>query len=477
VVPFTGPQAKRAEAVVVRALRKKAMLVSSKKWAASARKLFAKSHKPDDLAAVAEDVNAVVIVTGVVKRDRKAWQLAISVRDAKTGHSRDKLKYPLKGPRVEKHTLELLAAEVDEAFDHTLAAVTKGTGGDESEDDEPKKPPKTVATANKPKVPAIEESEDEQKPTKPTKPPKPGVVAKEGGNDNETPPGLEKPKPSASASPSPSPSPSDDAKPVVKPAPSGGRPRWAPYFDLTVGATLTGRSFDFTPSSLPHFSSGIVGGLRVDGTIYPLAFTHARAHGVFAGLGIGGTVDVPFWPASKGPDGLNYLTQELRVEGGLRWRFVLYKSVPRPELILLVGGGLHQFAIQKKTDPVSGIPTDVGPPDLSYAYGSAGLGFRLHFAEWALLWVAFNYHAVFDAGPAQTAEEYGPASTFGVRGQGGLDFFVYKGIKLGAMGYYERFQLTFTGSDPPPAKPGNGEFAQRAVDQYFGGVLVLGYVF
>ena len=476
MVPFTGPQAKKAEAVVVRALRKKATLVSSRRWSASSKKLFAKSHKPEDIAAVAQDVGAIVVVTGLVKRDHRTWQLAISVRDGATGRSRDKLKYPLKGPRIEKSTLELLGAEVEEAFDHTLAAVNQpgGADGDES------KKPKPTTTGKKPKVGAIDENDDEQKPTKPsTVEPVAKPVAKPVANndtkpdtktdtkpqptgDNETPPGLANKK-------------ADE--PPQKKKVQLGRPRWAPYFDAWAGATLSGRSFDFTPSSLPHFSSGIVGGVRVDVTIYPLAFTHASARGVFAGLGIGATVDKPFWPASKGPDGQYYDTQELRVDGGLRWRFVLYKSVPRPELILLVGGGLHQFAISKKQDPVTNMFNDVGPPDVAYAYGSAGLGFRLHFAEWALLWVAFNYHLVFDAGPAQRADEYGPANTFGIRGQGGLDFFVYKGIKLGAMGFYERFDLTFVGSDPLPAKPGNGDLAQRAVDQYFGGVLVLGYVF
>jgi hypothetical protein len=56
VVPFTGPQAKTAEATVVRALRHKASLVPPTTWEKSAKKLFAKSHNPDDIRSVAEDV-------------------------------------------------------------------------------------------------------------------------------------------------------------------------------------------------------------------------------------------------------------------------------------------------------------------------------------------------------------------------------------------------------------------------------------
>ena len=123
VVPFSGPQAKSAEAVVVRTLRRKAMLIPPSSWKKSAVKLFAKTHSPDDVASVAEDVGAVLVITGVVKRDGRQWQLNVSVRDGKTGHTRDKLKYPLRGPRVTESTLVLLAEEIDAAFEHTLAAA------------------------------------------------------------------------------------------------------------------------------------------------------------------------------------------------------------------------------------------------------------------------------------------------------------------------------------------------------------------
>lgn len=441
VVPFSGPQAQRAEAVVVRTLRKKALLVPSSKWSASQRKLFAPSNSPDDIASVAEDVGAVVVVTGAVRREGRGWQLTVSVRDGKSGRSRDKLKYILRGPRVEARTLALLQSEVDKAFDHALEAA-------DSDDDEPpmrkpKREPPPVARKPTTAVPVVED--DEEKPTK-------------NSDDEQAPLGDKKVE-------------------IKKEAPGGKRPRWAPYFDITAGAGITGRSWDFQPSSLPKFSSGVVAGLRVDATIYPLAMLWDRARGVFATLGLGATLDKPFWPASKGPDGNRYNTQELRVEGGLRWRFVLYKPLPRPELTVLAGGGLHQFAIAKKQDDVTGMISDVGPPDVSYAFVSLGVAFRLHFAEWASIFAGFNYLVVTAAGPATAGDEYGPARTYGIRVGGGLDFFAYKGLKLGVSGFYERFQLLFLGSDPPPALPGMNNVAENAVDQYFGGMVVVGYVY
>ena len=58
-----------------------------------------------------------MVITGLVKRDGRRWELSVSVRDGKTGKTRDRLKYPLKGPRMSPDVLALLAKEVDAAFD------------------------------------------------------------------------------------------------------------------------------------------------------------------------------------------------------------------------------------------------------------------------------------------------------------------------------------------------------------------------
>ncbi len=443
MVPFTGPQSKAAEAVVVRTLRRKATLVAAAAWQKSAKKLFAKTHQPDDIASVAEDVSAVVVITGVVKRDGRSWQLAVSVREGKTGRSHDKLKYPLKGPRISEDTLQLLAREIDEAFDHTLEATN---------DDEPAAPkprPRPAPTANT--------NENENTNAKP--PPSRNKNENANANENTNANSDDEPAPITPAAVAP-----------VEKTDSNKRPRWAYYFDATVGGAISGRSFDFDPSSQPKFKSGVTGGIRVDLTLYPFAFSWRKAAGVLAGLGFGVTLQKPFWlPSTAMADPTQkFPTTELEVEGGLRWRFVLYKKSPRPELVLLAGGGLHSFSIQK--DPTG---ADVGPPDVAYKYLAVGAGFRLHFAEWASLWAQFAYHAVFDAGSVQEATEYGPGSKWGMRVGGGLDFLVWRGLKVGVLAYYERYLLAFTGTGTPTPQ----KVASSAIDQYFGGVLVIGYMF
>jgi hypothetical protein len=440
VVPFTGPQGKAAEATVVRTLRKKASLIPPTTWEKSSKKLFAATHNPDDIAAVAQDVGAQIVITGVVKRDGRKWQLAVSVRDGKTGRSRDKLKYPLAAPRVTQTTLSLLATEVDAAFDHALAAAN----GEPAPEPVPPTPP-----------------------TPPAPPPKTSKGKKIAKSEPEPAP---EPEPTPKRDDEPAPIAAREPVATVEAAPPAARPRWAPYVDASIGGSISGRSFDFDPSSQPRFKSGIVGGLRVDLTVYPLAFTWRKAAGVLATLGLGATLEKPFWldSSSKADPTQHFATTELQVEGGLRWRFVLYKKVPRPELTLLVGGGMHSFSIGKAADG-----TDVGPADVTYKYMAVGASVRLHFAEWASLWAQFTYHPVFGAGSIQDVAEYGGGSVYGLRVAGGLDFFVWRGLKIGALGYYERYVLTFSGTGtPPPTK-----VASSAIDQYFGGVLVVGYVY
>lgn len=448
VLPFTGPAAKQAEAIVVRTLRKKATIVPQPTWTRAAKKLFAPSHSAEDIADVAADVGAQVVVTGVVKRDGRRWELSVSVRDGKTGKVRDRLKYPLKGPRLSPDVMTLLRREVSDAFDAMVAPVDElATVG--------KKPPS--ATGGQPSAPDKAPAGGGHPPSAPER----SAAAQPAATETTA------PATPATSEPPPPPPPAATHANEAKPA---RRPSWAPYFDLSVGPSISGRSFDFDPASQPKFSSGVVAGLHGDFTLTPLASTWNRAGGLFSGLGVGVTLDKPFWPdsTSKQDPTMKFATSELRVEGGLRWRIVLAKAIPRPQLLLQAGAGMHSFAIGK--DAMGG---DVGPADVGYKYATFGLGMRIHFAEWAWIWAMFDYHLVFDPGPiADVAAEYGPAKTYGIRVRGGLDFLVYKGLKLGLEGLYERFSLTFNPTAAtPPAK-----IANSGSDQYFGGVIVVGYV-
>ncbi len=172
VVPFNGPGAKTAEAAVVRTLRKKATIVPQTSWTKSARKLFAPSHSAEDISAVAEDVGAQIVITGLIKKDGRRWELSIGVRDGKTGKTHDRLRYPLKGPRLTPDVTAILVKEINDAFDSAVGAPAPAAESrppqvaETKPAPEPTKPPPVEPT----KPPPVE-AKAEAPPPKPTGPP------------------------------------------------------------------------------------------------------------------------------------------------------------------------------------------------------------------------------------------------------------------------------------------------------------------
>jgi hypothetical protein len=275
----------------------------------------------------------------------------------------------------------------------------------------------------------------------------------------ETPP----PAPERTAEPTPPPA------PPPKPAPAPNkRPRWARWFEVGLGGGMFGRNFATDPKT-SAFKTGIAGGLRADVTAYPLAFTWKNAYGLFSGVGLGVTFDKPFWQPSTAQAQTTELlpTDELRVEGGLRWKITLYKPMPRPQLHLDIQGGLHQFTFVRGAmdQAVAGVP------DTRYVYMSLGGGLTVHFAEWAWIWIRGAYQLITDSGPIQAPDQFGLAAAYGLRFGGGLDFLVWRGIRLGVQGMYERDIIVF-GYDPNH----RARIADSAVDEYYGALFMLGYV-
>ena len=439
VAPFRGGNVAGPEQTIQRALRTRAVVLGPSRYAAIAKKLVAESQSPEDIAAVATELHADWVVTGTIKPDGARWALGVSLRDAKTGRGRTKLRYPLNTPRCPPAVLRTLQLEIVDALQ---SAIESPQPIDE--------PPRPRPGGRKRKNEPAPGDDDEAPPSRP------GEVAKKSNQATTAPPpeGDE-----LAAVPPP---------PVKKEPTSGGRPRWAHWFEVGLGGSISGRSFSVNPPP-PKFSSAVVGGLRVDLTLYPLAFTWGKVYGLFSGLGLGLTLDKPFWldSTSATDPTQRFPTTELRVEGGLRWKLTLYKPMPRPQLTLLVQGGLHDFSFAK--GPMG--EDVVGVPDVRYVYASIGGGLTIHFAEWSWLWLSFVYHAVTDSGPIQSPTQYGLAAAYGLRFSGGLDFLVWKGIRVGVQAMYERFAVRF-GYDPNNRM----KVADGATDVYYGGMLMLGYV-
>jgi hypothetical protein len=372
-----------------------------------------------------------VVITGTVKSDG-GWVLSVSVRNGPTGKSVDKLRYPLRGPRLDPGTLRRLADDIGPAVDRAAEAPPTGAPVEAGEGDggRPALPPGAATEDENPLAPG-EERADRKKDRK-----------KEGAIE---------------------------------------RPSWTPWVDASVGLLLSGRNFQFKQANLPQFRSSVAAGLRLDATGYPLALLATKpgaGWNAITGLGFGLTFDWVFWPESVpcARDAMGecamtterFGTREYRLEMGLRWHWNVLNKPDRPELLASLQWGVHDFSITKRPDG-----SDVGPPDVSYSYVTIGLGGRVPIVPWFALRVDFNIHGVISTGAVQDPSQFGPGDAWGLRLALSLDFRVWQGLFVRASGFYERFGLSFNGMP----QPGKGPIAGGAADQYYGGLLSVGYAY
>ena len=230
---------------------------------------------------------------------------------------------------------------------------------------------------------------------------------------------------------------------VAKPAPSEAAALGALLRLSASGRRSSGRSFDFDPASQPKFSSGIVAGVRADLTLYPLAGTWKRAGGAFSGLGIGATVDKPFWPDSTSKQDPTHEVRHQRA--ARRGRAALAHRPVQGDAAAAAAhcrraAGWHSFAIGKDADRRS---TSGRPTSATSTRRSARAAHPLRRVGVDLGDVRLSRRVRFGADRRRRRPSTGRPRTFGIRVRGGLDFLVYKGLKIGAEGLYERFSLTF----------------------------------
>jgi outer membrane protein OmpA-like peptidoglycan-associated protein len=244
---------------------------------------------------------------------------------------------------------------------------------------------------------------------------------------------------------------------------------------------IGGRNLQLAPGAQPQFASTATAGIHVDGDVYPVAFLAPRpglAWSMLSGLGVGLTLDAPFWPnavpCARDSTGRciatneSYGVHEVRVEAGLRWRFAPLAKPRRVEVLASIQYGAHSFTIDK---PPTGM--DLGPPDVVYQYVTFGVGARAQVWRIVSVHALLNVHALASEGPINAATELGPGSGYGVRFLAGAEVAIWRGLYARVDGFYERFGLSFDGASatPPPAKIGTG-----GADQYYGSMLSVGWL-
>lgn len=405
VLPVEGPQGDKVTRALHTTVKKTADLVPASEWEASAKKLFATSHSSSDIAAVAGDLSVQVVITGKVKKTDEGWELSMSVRHGPTGKAAVKLKYPLKGPRVDAGTLRKLEDEVPPALDTASA----GPPGNET--------PETPEVA-----------------------PNPGETAPSAEDENP----LAKKKQAEAQKPE-----------------SGARPPWAPWFEASFGFVFGGRSFGFDDPIAPTYHA-TGPGIELDGTGYPLSYLAERkttAANLLSGLGAGFTWGADFMgdvtpcrgtDASGGcpPTVDHYATHAYHYEAGVRWRWNAFMQPQNyPEFLFQLQFGERAFNIQRRNYLGDGGERDIGPPDVDYQYITLGAGVRVPFLDRFAGTFLFNYHIVTGTGPVQTTDEWGPGGAYGIRIHAGVEGRIWQGIFASLSGQYEHFGLSF--NQPP----------------------------
>lgn len=512
VLDVTG--AVRLQQVIAQALKKDYNVVSVTKWNTTAKRLNATGRAADEIALVATELKVDVVITGAVKKDKETgqYQLSVSPRHGPSGKPVDKLRYQLKAPRVDRPTITQLMADLGPAVEKALKGAPEIPVIAEAEPkpDEIAAVDTTLGKDDDPmdnirKMEAAEKKKAQEQQVRPRYYPYIDAGAgfivggRKFGYDED----------------------SDPNSPIKcyafqKPVASTTVPNLVVY------------SYSDRLSRCPSFNTSVAPGIRLDLTAYPLA---NLPYSALRGLGVGGTLDYMFWPPSRvctkadscGPE---LSTTEFRLEAGLRWHWNVLNRRSMPSVMLQLQYGMHYFAISKVakkfdafTDPTGtgmtvtpdGLDSN-GLPDIRYQYIDIGLGGRIPYYASERLFlgavVDFHYHAVLSYGELESkfldtsnfsslyqGGGYGPVSGgYGFRvGLTPMELIPWKGVTVRLSGYYEVFSMSFqNGSQSasqyelPPTDTVKGRqgraledasryIARGASDQYFGGLVQVGY--
>lgn len=488
----------KLQAGLEKALKGKYVVVPVAKWNSAATRLNATGQGTDEIALVAGDLKVDAVVTGKVKQDKDSgsYKLNIAARHGATGKPLGKLTYELKSPKVDSATIAQAELDIDKAVEQALAGPP------------PEAP--VVAAAAPAETPSPSLRNEDENPIEKLK-----KLEAQDKHDRE-----------------------HVVRPVYYPyfdvgaafiingrsfsysEETGTSPNKCYDFDRRTldpnDPTNKNFVYKYTPAlkSCPRYAPSVTGGVRVDLTGFPLA--GVRYNGL-RGLGIGITFDYMFWPPSMtaGANPRSLDTREFRLEGGLRYHWNVANKRSLPSILASVQYGLHSFAVAKEqktysyvddigsTQTAAGID-DHGLPDILYQYVTIGLGGRIPYYATEKLYfgllVNFNFHAMLSFGELGTgfadsstvtslygSGGYGQASGYGFRaGFTPLELIPWKGITIRLSGFYEMFTTAFAlGSNnnnnvslPPVDRTLDNaarHIAQGAVDQYFGGVVQIGY--
>jgi hypothetical protein len=262
---------------------------------------------------------------------------------------------------------------------------------------------------------------------------------------------------------------------------SGGRAANRFAVRVDVGPSLSTRRLAFTSRAFEEapkpYGNDPVGGVRVAGEVYPLAF--GNPHSIMAGIGLAGHYDqtLKLNLQSSAQPGTKFPVEQKHWSLGLRFRVAVGSTWKAPTIT--VGGGYfhRKFAVDR-----SGLMMDntIDLPDVFYKGWDPGLEFRIPIFKQAALLFGGRALFVTDTGQIQQLYSYGRAKVTSGQATIGLDIVIANRFALRLAGEMAQFGYDFTGNgeltynrDNDPMTPDIG----GAVDRYFGGAATLAVLY
>jgi hypothetical protein len=250
---------------------------------------------------------------------------------------------------------------------------------------------------------------------------------------------------------------------------------------VDVGPSASGRQLRFNSRSFEQapkpYQNTPVGGMRVGGELYPLAFGDPTS--ILAGLGIAGHYDqtLKLNLRSTAQPGSEFPVTQKHWSVGARFRIAFGKGA-RAATVTLGGGYFHRMFRVDRTKLMMGNIIDL--PDVFYRGFDPGLEFRIPIVEQVALLFGGQAVLVTSTGQIQKLDQYGRAKVTGGQGMAGIDIVVAGRVALRVSAEMAQFGFAFTGNgeltynrDNDPTTPDVG----GAADRYYGGSATLAVLY
>jgi hypothetical protein len=480
IVAFDGDSQGALQDVVIELLEGDVSLVGPRQVTKAMDKLELDSDMSGkQLKKLAKELEADSIIRGELsggKGSRKILHVLLFVNGKRVkgfkvefGSAKsEKFKTALHAKLLEKLGLESAGAGADEEVAEPPKKKKKKKGDDEegegaaasSGDNEPAEKPKKKKKKKGDDEEGGDEAasgDDDEDPNAGTKKTATGGDGDEGDDDEEA---------------------GDITINTNEPEPMAGRSANRAAVRVDVGPSLSTRSLTFTSRAFEEapqpYSNPAVPGFRVEGELYPLAFS--KPHSFLGGLGIGAELDqtLSLNLTSTVQMGTKFPAAQKHFSVGGRLRIVFGHKVTSPGVTLAGGYTSRSFTVDR-SKLVDGNIIDL--PDVGYKGYNAGIALRFPVMAKVAIIAAGRGIFVTTTGAIQTAAQYGQAKVTGAEGTFGVDINIAKRIAVRVIGEVTQMGFAFTGTgqmsnnrDGDPSTKDVG----GAADRYIGAALTLG---